>query len=888
MKKYIYVVLAAVVVAGCTAREELLPNPVEQPASPGVLIENQRVYEKDLQQGVIYIKTTPEFATQLEQKTDKDGNVMLSAVSCLTKASSAMGVVKMKRLFPYAGRFEARTRAEGLHQWYMIEYDDVVSVTRAVDELKSLPGLEIIEPVPQIRMVGSPDVAEYVEMTSREPRSTAATDVFNDPLLGDQWHYYNTGSNAKSAIGGCDVNCVPVWKAGTVGSPDIIVGVVDTGVDYTHEDLADNMWKNPEKTGKGMDCGYNFCNDNYMIEVGDHGTHVSGTIAAVNNNGIGVCGIAGGDAKKGKGGVKIMSCQIFGSKSGSGVQAIKWSADHGAVISQNSWGLTGPASTSDAMKAAVDYFIKYAGLDENGKQVGPMAGGLAIFSSGNDDSIIPYGNDYDKMVIVSALGADYMRSYYSNYGPWVHISAPGGDAKKGNQIISTLPGNKYGRMQGTSMACPHVSGVAALVLSKYAGKGFTSAALRDKLLNNTTDISAYNRAWEMGAGLVNAYKAIASGGGTPPNKVTSLQLSVQSNNITFSAEVPSDPDDGTPNTIQVYYSTESISTLSDAMFAVAYVGSAKKGDTITGTITGLEFNTKYYVKAVAVDLAGNVSTPTSQQTIMTGENSAPFITPTSPLTYTFKPHEASRLKFNFGDPDGHYTSIELVSGSEAEVLDTMDFANPSVVLTAKNAETGTYNGKVRVTDYYGLKDSLEYSYTVLENHAPVTKATMPDQTFGKRAQVVQFNETDYFFDEDGERLNYVIDNSNINVVNVTYSEGVFYMTSMGYGYSTVTITGTDVREKSVSQTFKVLVRDASQDADVYPNPVKTNLYIRTASEGDVAVKVVAANGSIFFDDTVHVSPFEPAVIDMSKAAPGMYTVKLNVGGKELIYSIVKV
>ena len=151
--------------------------------------------------------------------------------------------------------------------------------------------------------------------------------------------------------------------------------------------------------------------------------------------------------------------------------------------------------TPESLKAAVDYFEQYAGKDENGKQVGPMDGGVVILAAGNENRDWS-ANMYEKMISVGALAPDYYRAYYSCYGDWVDICAPGGDYKKGSQIVSTLPGNKYGKMQGTSMACPHVSGVAALIASKNGGPGFTNTQLKKLLLEHTTDVSSYNRNYQ--------------------------------------------------------------------------------------------------------------------------------------------------------------------------------------------------------------------------------------------------------------------------------------------------------------------------------------------------------------------------------------------------------
>ena len=270
------------------------------------------------------------------------GNIVTKS-SELNDIRTYLGITSMKRIFPHAGRFEARTRAEGLHRWYRVSYDPSMPVTKASEGLASIDGIEIVEPV-------------------RNVRNTA---VFNDPKLPQQWHYFNDGSLDKSHAAGADVNVVPVWESYTAGNPDVIVAVVDGGIDTEHEDLAANY------AG-----GFNFVRGTKKIVAHDHGTHVAGTVAAVNNNGKGVSGLAGGDAAARQAGVKLLSCQIFEHNpddphkdfSADGADAIKWGADNGAVISQNSWGYVYETAEEQAaakipshLKAAIDYFIKYAG-----------------------------------------------------------------------------------------------------------------------------------------------------------------------------------------------------------------------------------------------------------------------------------------------------------------------------------------------------------------------------------------------------------------------------------------------------------------------------------------------------------------------------------------------
>ena len=346
-----------------------------------------------------------------------------------------------------------------------MKYNPQVALTKAQSSLEGVAGVEVFEPVRKIRI-----------------------NDFDD-LKSELW-----GLNNES-YKGIDINVKSVWENYTVGKESVIVSVVDNGVDINHEDLSANCLPN----GKH----YNAIDDNYVIVPGAHGTHVAGTIGAVGNNGKGVVGVAGGDFANGKHGVSIMSCQIFktdvngNTTSGSSAAAIKFGADNGAVISQNSWGytydadgdgkLTGDeynramaAKVSSSDKAAIDYFIKYAGCDNDGNQLpsSPMKGGVVFFAAGNDAIQNCAPGSYEKVVAVGSVAENGTRSSFSNYGDWVDICAPG------SNILSTTPNNGYETMSGTSMACPHVSGVAALIVSHFGGPGFTNDMLKAKLLGS--------------------------------------------------------------------------------------------------------------------------------------------------------------------------------------------------------------------------------------------------------------------------------------------------------------------------------------------------------------------------------------------------------------------
>lgn len=826
------------------------------------------------------IRVNEELSARLERSTDEYGNVALKDFRSLKNN----GVVSMRRLFPDAGRFEARTREEGLHLWYVLDYNPQIAMTKAADNL-AIDGVDIIEYCPKMEIIGNPQVTEYVSTKA------SVSDVFDDPMLDQQWHYYNNGT-AISSVSGCDINVLPVWRNYSTYykyKKDIIVSVVDGGIDYNHEDLKDNMWHNPDKSGDNV-YGYNFASQTYNIHPEDHGTHVAGTVAAINNNGKGVCGVAGGDYQKKIMGAKLMSCQIFDGKAqGSGAEAIKWGADHGAVISQNSWGYPSLDTTPESLKAAVDYFVKYAGLDENGKQVGPMKGGLVVFAAGNEGKSTS-SSDYSKILCVSSVGADYKRAYYTCYGDYCDVTAPGGDAKKGNQVVSTLPGNKYGKMQGTSMACPHVSGLAALALVRFGSDGYTADALRKQIEDNVTDISAQNTNYYLGKGLVNAYKTIAGSGGKAPGKPSGLAADTQSNNIHFSVTIPADSDDGKPNSIYIYYSKADFSSTSKAMFGLFYVEDLNVSDVLSGTIGGVDFNTDYYIAALACDLAGNKSTLTDRIKVTTGPNSAPVISSESSLSYVLKPHEKAVAEFEIEEQDNHFYLIDLESGSDAAALDTLVREKPKIRITASDAPTGVYQAKLTVSDVYGASASVTVDYEILENHKPVVKSRIEDMVFNSKAAVImELDAALYFSDEDGEELRYSFSFSNESVINMTYSKGKFLLTPMGYGISDITVTATDIRGEQVSMEFKVLVQDGNKELTLFPNPVENWLNIRVNEKADeINIRVISVTGAIVADEKFEdVSPFSPMRIDLSDTVAGSYTVSVIIGDQEFKKQIVK-
>ena len=880
MKRIALLVTIVSILSACTAQgidENRLPV---NPSSLEKVIGGN-LPESDVDPLLLNVLFDEETAEELELITGEDGYVQLPAV----KSFDGRGIVRMRRLFPDAGRFEARTRQEGLHRWYKVCYDTSVSITKAAAGWVAIPGVELVEFSPLIHIVGGSQIVE--QEVPRVAAASSSAYPFDDPLLPSQWHYYNIGVAASSA-GGCDINIFPVWKYISTGSPDVIVGVVDGGIDYSHEDLAANMWHNPEQQGDAR-YGYNFAADSYAIHPEDHGTHVAGIIGAINNNGIGVSGIAGGDAAAGRQGVKLMSCQIFdGDNSGIGAEAIKWSADHGAVISQNSWGFDNTSVTPKSLIAAVDYFIKFAGVDEEGVQTGPMRGGIVVFAAGNEDKNTS-GNSYDAIFNVAAVGADYRKTYYSNYGDWVDIAAPGGDARKGNQVLSTMTGNKYGLRQGTSMACPQVTGIAALIISEFQREGLTPDEVTKRLTESVTPIQSFNRSYKLGAGLVNAFRAFeAGGGGLPPGTPSDLKVSVKSNNLSVSVKVPSDKDDGLPTSIVIYYNIVNFTSISPNLkFAKLYLDGQKAGDTIEATITGLDFNTAFYVAAAAEDLAGNKSPLTATQSVTTGFNTTPVIEALGPTEITVKPWQTGSLDFKITDADGHFYLIDLDSPAAGISLDTLVRDMPKVVVNGSQTPAGSYTATLQATDIYGAKAVQIMDITVLENLAPAVTGTVPDMIFPDTGGSAAIDLAKYIKDEDDEPLSYSISSTDESVVRANISGNSLLVNPQGYGPATVTVTATDACKASCSLSFMVLVRDMSRPVDLYPNPVIDILNIRPGINGSYTISIFNKAGATVWSGKVDAGPFHPLTVDLSKWSGGTYYVRIAGGEVDDIFTISK-
>ncbi len=418
--------------------------------------------------------------------------VILSCALALTFGSAAASqdfngyIVKFKKgsnlleqkSFKSIGNFEKLNLSFG----DFAKLTNVNLSNKAISELANNPEIEYVEP-------------NWIIKVDPVDNSEVAT----DPKYSQQWGLTNTGKNSggwfSPGKAGEDVNAEKAWEI-TKGSKDIIVAVIDTGIDYRHPDLKENLWTNDAELNgiEGVDddgngyvddiYGYDFANnDADPVDGHSHGTHCAGVIGASHNS-IGVKGVMAN--------VKLMGIKFL-SDSGSGetigaIKSIEYATKMGAHITSNSWG---GGAKSEALKEAI--------------QAAYDAGTMFVAAAGNsradNDAKPSYPASYavDGIVTVGAMDGKGNRSSFSNYGKTsVHVFAPG------SNILSTVKNGSYKKMSGTSMATPFVSGVLGLLLANEPG--ITIKEAKERLMESTVLNSSLSN--YAASGRVDAYRML--------------------------------------------------------------------------------------------------------------------------------------------------------------------------------------------------------------------------------------------------------------------------------------------------------------------------------------------------------------------------------------------
>ena len=602
-------------------------------------------------------------ATPSLDVTQKNG-VALSGIASVDRLHQQFNVTRMERVFRPAGKFEDRHREWGLDRWYRIEVaprSDLESVARAY---LADAAIESASPEYTKSLHGRPtyEVSEMMGPLRAASRAEAAAPPFipDDPRYGEQWHYDNTGQtnipgDGEAGTPGVDIN-LPEAHDITTGTPDVIVSIVDSGLDLDHPDFQGALWINdgedingngvfdrtPEANGgdlNGIDddnngfvddvVGYDFADNDPIPETvspsvidNSHGTHVAGTVAARNNNGTGVAGVAGGDGTADSG-IRLMITQTFSNNVTGFPEAIIYAADNGAVISNNSWGYTSPGVFEQPVLDAIDYFIANAG--------GPgeaMEGGIYVNSAGNSNSDAEYyPGFYGPAFAVSSTEDTDSKSSFSNYGDWVDVAAPGGQFGI-DGVISTLhrSAGEYGSFSGTSMSAPHIAGAAALVASEMPG--MTAAEVEALLANSGVDISDQNPGFQLGKRL-DALNALQGPDDIDPSTITDLSIQTDpavmaaGTSVTLTWTAPGD--DGTDGTASSYdLRMSTTGPITDANFDSAMPiegvpAPQAAGTTETFTADELPFETEIWFAIRTTDEFLNLSGVSNSPSITTEE-----------------------------------------------------------------------------------------------------------------------------------------------------------------------------------------------------------------------------------------------------------------------------
>ena len=466
------------------------------------------------------------------------------------------------------------------------------------------------------RFARDPDIA-YVE-----PNYEITLDAIpNDPRFPELYGMRNTGQTGGTP--GADIRAANAWDVFT-GDPNLKIGIIDTGVDYNHPDLAANVWTNPgEIPGNNLDDdsngyvddvhGYDFVNnDGDPFDDNGHGSHCAGTIAGVGNNNLGVTGV-NWNAKVV--GIKFLSGSGSGSTAGA-ISGVQYAIAIGCRLTSNSWGGGGFS------QALLDV-INAAGA----------AGQLFVAASGNSsantDTNPHYPSAYDSPYIISVAATDHNDNLasFSNFGATtVDIAAPGVN------ILSCQPGGGYQLLSGTSMATPHVSGVVGLAMGRFPSA--TNLFIKQLILN-AADVKPQLAGKCLTGGRLNAFLAIADPDVTNPGSISDLNVT-ESGSSHIRLAWTATGDDGNVGRASAYnlrYSTSPI--VDEATFAAATPAAGPDplpaGQAQAVEVAGLSPNTSYFFAIKALDEFGNAG---ALSNVATGTTAGPPDLLASPTSFS--------------------------------------------------------------------------------------------------------------------------------------------------------------------------------------------------------------------------------------------------------------
>ena len=287
------------------------------------------------------------------------------------------------------------------------------------------------------------------------------------------------------------------------------------------------------------------------------------------------------------------------------------------------------------------------------------------------------------------------------------------------------------------------------------------------------------------------------------------------------------------------------------------------------------------------NLLGTFSDLSAELTAQTGKNSKPVIKALDGTSLTLSSSATGSLRFELSDPDGHDLTWKISEGLAGATATLKDGIMTVTIEALQAADNTTYNGELSVSDGFDTSKQA-FSYTILKNNAPVVLAQIDNQFFGSTSESHDFDLTKYFSDPDGDALTYEVKQSTTSIiVKPSVSGNTLTLAGHSFGTTIVTVTATDGRGASVSQSFDALVRDASRAFDLYPNPVVDKLNIRPGQESQLEVTITNKVGATVWSGSTVASPFSPMSVDLSAQPGGVYYVRVQGAGVDEKYTIAK-
>ncbi|MCX7922987.1 MAG: S8 family serine peptidase [Clostridia bacterium] len=508
------------------------------------------------------------------------------------------------------------------------------------------------------------------------------------------------------------IKATQAWDS-TKGSASVVIAVADTGVDADHQDLVANLVP-----------GYNTINNTANTnDDNGHGTHVAGISAGVINNGVGISGVAGE--------CKIMPIKVLGS-TGSGyttdiTEGVIWAVDHGAKVINMS---LGGSTYVQAFQDAIDYAYNN--------------GVIVIAASGNNNTSAPhYPAAYNHVVAVGAVDTNHNKASFSNYGSHVDIAAPG------TSIYSTTYNGSYGYMQGTSMACPFVAGLAGLIFSK--DPTLTPGQVENIIETTAIDLGTAGKDDYFGYGLIDAAAALGQEPDTTPITMTIVGdtpdpfVPAGTNNARITYTLP----ENAYVTLKVYDSSNVLvrTLLSNAVKPAGTQYVDWNGKNTSGTIVA---DGVYTYVFTLEDSAGNLSTPVSGT--ITIDKIAPIISGISISPDPFVPNEANTTTISYTLSEDAKATVSVYTATNA-LVKTLESAvsksagSNTVEWNGKNSagnlvNDGTYVVKIDAVDNANIKAVQQTkSFNIQRNNSAfssVSDSPDPFKVTGTSVNIIKF------------------------------------------------------------------------------------------------------------------------------------------------------